>query len=89
MPTTSTLLRFRSDPVRFVGGARYATGRDYVLDRFETALWLRRGVVDTESMVEGIDLTDEVIAKSEANKRPGRSLSLQEIIYALAHEKTR
>lgn len=83
MPTTSMLLQFKEDPSRFAGGEAYAPGKDYVLGRFETCLWIKRDVIDMDSLRPGIDLTAAVLALSDGNLRPGHRLTLGEIVAAL------
>lgn len=78
-------LKFKIDPVGFPGGARYMVGKEYVLSREETCLWVRRGVVDIASM-DSVPLSDEMLALNEANLRPGKALTFAEVITALAKE---
>jgi len=76
-------LKFSKDPAGFAGGARYVVGSEYALSREEACLWIRLGVVDLAS-VEPVSLTDDMIALNEANLKPGRALSMAEVLQALA-----
>jgi hypothetical protein len=75
-------LKFNLSPAMYPGGARYVTGRWYYLDRHECCMWVRRSVVDLASM-EPAHLTPEAIAEHEGNLRPGRQLTLKEVLAEL------
>jgi len=76
-------VKFSKDPAGLPGGARYVVGAEYALSREEACLWIRRGVIDLAS-IEPTPLTDEMIALNEANLKPGKALSLGEVLQALA-----
>lgn len=75
-------LKFHLSPAMYPGGARYVTGKWYYLDRHECCMWVRRSVVDLASM-EPAHLTPEAIEEHRANLRPGRALTLSQVLSAL------
>jgi hypothetical protein len=80
------LLQFSKDPSGFPGGEVYAIGKDYLMDRFETCLWIRREVVDMKSLRAAPDMTDALIASCQANLRKGARLTMAQVITALQKE---